>query len=146
MIERHLASGNIGRGFVRGFGLSSGAIASTVAHDSHNLIVAGTNDADMFAAAIQVVKMRGGFCVVKDGKSLAEVPLTIAGLMSMEDAKTLNGQLRALHDAAQVLDAKLRRPFMALSFLSLPVIGALKITDYGLVDSERFELIDLIVS
>jgi adenine deaminase len=117
-----------------------------VCHDSHNLIVAGTNDHDIYAAAVQVVKMRGGFCVVKDGAVLAQVPLPIAGLMSEADAPTLNAQLQALHAAAQRLDAKLRRPFMALSFLSLSVIGALKITDQGLVDVTRFELIDLVAS
>lgn len=146
VVERHQASGNIGLGFVRGFGLSGGAIASSVCHDSHNLIVAGTNDQDMFTAAVQLVKMRGGFCVVKDGAVLAQVPLPIAGLMSEADAPALSAQLQTLHQAAQKLDVKLRRPFMALSFLSLSVIGALKITDQGLVDVARFELIDLVAS
>ena len=146
VVERHQASGNTGLGFVRGFGLSAGAIASSVCHDSHNLIVAGTNDHDMFTAAVQLVKMRGGFCVIKDGAVLAQVPLSIAGLMSEADALTLSAQLQALHEAAQRLDVKLRRPFMALSFLSLSVIGALKITDQGLVDVTRFELTDLIAS
>lgn len=144
VIERHQASGNMGLGFVRGFGLSAGALASSVGHDSHNLIVAGTNDHDMFAAAVHVVKMRGGFCVVKDGHVLGEVPLPIAGLMCEDDAPTLCERLRALHEAAQALDVKLRRPFMALSFLSLSVIGALRLTDQGLIDVERFEKIDLI--
>ncbi|MFH1748056.1 MAG: adenine deaminase C-terminal domain-containing protein, partial [Planctomycetota bacterium] len=146
VIERHQASGAMGLGFVRGLGLSAGALASSVAHDSHNLLVAGTNDHDMYAAAVQVVKMRGGFCVVKDGQVLADVPLSIAGLMSEMDAETLNAQLEVLHDAAQALEVKLRRPFMALSFLSLSVIGALKITDKGLVDVDSFELIDLVVN
>ena len=92
VIERHMASGNIGLGFARGFGFSSGAIASSVGHDSHNLLVAGTNDHDMYTAAVHVVKTRGGFCVVKNGQVLAEVPLPIAGLMSDIDAKTLSGQ------------------------------------------------------
>jgi adenine deaminase len=144
VIERHQASGRIGCGFVRGFGLTAGAIGSSVSHDSHNLVVAGTNDHDLFAAAVHLVKMRGGFCVIRDGRVLADVPLPIAGLMSEADAPTLSKQLHALHEAAQALDAKLRRPFMALSFLSLSVIGALKITDRGLVDVDRFELIDLV--
>ena len=144
VIERHMASGNIGLGFARGFGFSSGAIASSVGHDSHNLLVVGTNDHDMYTAAVHVVKTRGGFCVVKNGQVLADVPLPIAGLMSDIEAKTLSGQLRKLHEAAQALDGKLRRPFMALSFLSLSVIGKLKITDKGLVDVGRFELINLI--
>jgi len=144
VIERHQASGNIGLGFVRGFGLQRGAIASSVSHDAHNLMVAGTNDADVFTAAVQLVKMRGGFCAVQDGRVLAEVPLPIAGLMSSVDAVTLRNQLHALHEAVQQLDVKLRRPFMALSFLNLSVIGALKLTDQGLLDVERFQLIDLI--
>lgn len=144
VIERHQASGNMGLGFVRGFGLSAGALASSVGHDSHNLIVAGTNDPDMYTAAVHIVKMRGGLCAVRDGAVLAEVPLPIAGLMSEVDAESLRAQLQRLHEAAQALDSRLRRPFMALSFLSLSVIGALKITDRGLVDVERFERIDLI--
>lgn len=143
VIERHQASGNMGLGFVRGFGLSAGAIASSVCHDSHNLVVAGTNDQDMYTAAVRIVKLRGGFCVVRDGQVLAEVPLPIAGLMSEVDAPTLSRQLHELHVAAQALETKLRRPFMALSFLNLSVIGRLKITDQGLLDVERFELIEL---
>lgn len=143
VVERHQASGKIGRAFVRGFGLTNGAIASTVGHDSHNLVVAGTNNADMFAAAVHLVKRRGGFCVARDGHVLADVPLSIGGLMSEANAATLSAQLRALHEAARALDCKLKHPFMALSFLSLSVIGALKVTDQGLVDVERFELIEL---
>ena len=146
VVERHMASGNVGLGFVRGFGFSNGAIASSVGHDSHNLVIAGTNDHDMYTAAVHIVKIRGGFCVVKDGKVLADVPLPIAGLMSTEDAPTLSAQLRNLHEATKALEGKLRRPFMALSFLSLSVIGDLKLTDQGLVDVDKFELIDLLVS
>jgi adenine deaminase len=143
VIERHQASGNTGRGFVRGFGLRAGAIASSVGHDSHNLVVAGTNDADMFAAAVHLVKIRGGFCVVRDGAVLADVPLPIAGLMSDADARTLSSQLEKLHAAAAQLGGKLKHPFMALSFLTLSVIGKLKLTDQGLIDVERFERIAL---
>jgi adenine deaminase len=146
VIERHQASGNIGLGFVRGLGLQSGAIASSVAHDSHNLVIAGTNDADMFTAAVHVVKMRGGLCVVKEGQVLADVPLPIAGLMSTEPADVLSAQLEALHAAAGKLHCTLRRPFMAMSFLSLSVIGSLKLTDQGLIDVDRFERIDLVAS
>ncbi|HRX83729.1 MAG TPA: adenine deaminase, partial [Phycisphaerae bacterium] len=94
VIERHQASGNTGLGFVRGFGLTRGAIASSVGHDSHNLVIAGTNDADMFTAAVHLVKIRGGFCAVRDGAVLADVPLPIGGLMSDVDAETLSRQLR----------------------------------------------------
>ncbi len=145
VIERHQASGNVGLGFVRGFGLQGGALASSVAHDSHNLVVVGTNDADMFAAAVHVVKIRGGFCVVKDGQVLADVPLPIAGLMSTEPAEVLSQQLQELNEAARKLQCRLRRPFMTLSFLSLSVIGSLKLTDQGLIDVDRFERIDLVV-
>lgn len=144
VVERHMASGNVGLGFVRGFGFTDGAIASSVSHDSHNLIIAGTNDHDMYTAAVHIVKMRGGFCAVKNGQVLAEVPLPIAGLMSTENAETLSGQIRRLHEAVKIIDGKLRRPFMALSFLSLSVIGELKLTDQGLVDVDRFDLINLI--
>ncbi|MFH0980145.1 MAG: adenine deaminase [Planctomycetota bacterium] len=146
VIERHQASGNVGLGFVRGFGLKSGALASSVAHDSHNLVVAGTNDADMYTAAVHLVKIRGGLCVVKDGKVLADVPLPIAGLMSPEPADVLSEQLRGVADAARALECRLSRPFMALSFLSLSVIGSLKLTDQGLIDVDRFERIDLVAS
>jgi adenine deaminase len=144
VIERHQASGNTGLGFVRGFGFSQGAIASSVGHDSHNLVIAGTNDADMFTAAVHLVKMRGGFCVVRDGVVLADVPLPIGGLMSDVDAKTLSVQLRQLHEATAPVAGRLRRPFMALAFLTLSVIGKLKLTDLGLIDVDRFERIDLI--
>jgi adenine deaminase len=144
VIERHHASGRVAHGFVRGFGFSGGAIASSVAHDSHNLVIAGTNDRDMYHAAVHLVKIRGGFCVVDDGKVLADVPLSIGGLMTDVDADTLHGQLDRLHEAAAQLNGSLRRPFMALSFLSLSVIGKLKLTDQGLVDVDQFRLIDLL--
>jgi adenine deaminase len=146
VIERHQASGNIGLGFVRGFGMSQGAVASSVCHDSHNLVVAGTNDHDIYTAAVHLVKIRGGFCAVRDGKVLADLPLPIGGLMSDLDAETLSTRLQCLHEVAKSLNGKLRRPFMALSFLGLSVIGALKLTDQGLVDVHEFKLIDLVAS
>ncbi|TWT41142.1 Adenine deaminase [Phycisphaerae bacterium RAS1] len=144
VIERHQAGGGTGLGFVRGFGLKRGALASSIGHDAHNLAVVGVSDADIYTAAVKLVKMRGGLCVVCDGQVLAESPLPIGGLMSEADAPTLRAQLRALHQAAASLGAALRRPFMALSFLTLSVIGELKLTDQGLVDVARFKLIDLI--
>lgn len=143
VIERHQASGNIGLGFVRGFGLTAGAIASSVAHDSHNLVVIGTNDEDMFAAAVHLVKIRGGLCVALGGEILADVALPIAGLMSPAPADELRDGLRKLHAAVKKLDCRLRRPFMAMSFLSLSVIGALRVTDQGLIDVDAFERIEL---
>lgn len=145
VIERHQASGRVGLGFVRGFGLRSGAIASSVAHDAHNLIVAGTNDRDMYHAAVHVVKMRGGLCAAKDGRVLADVPLPIAGLMSDAPALELRGQVQALNAATRELGCSLRRPFMALSFMSLSVIGSLRITDQGLINVDKFARIDLFV-
>lgn len=146
VIERHQASGNTGLGFVRGFGFTHGALASTVGHDSHNLVVAGTSDADMYTAAVHLVKIRGGFCAVQDGVVLADVPLPIGGLMSDVDAETLSRQLRHLHEATVAVAPRLRRPYMALAFLSLSVIGKLKLTDQGLIDVDRFERIELVAN
>lgn len=145
VIERHRASGEIGRAFVRGFGLRSGAIASTVAHDAHNLIVVGVDDADMLKAAVRLVKLHGGLVVVEAGQVLAEVPLPVAGLVSVERAETAADQLRALAAAAKRLGCPLDQPFMALSFLSLSVIGKLKLTNQGLIDVEKFAAIGLMV-
>jgi len=146
VVERHHASGQIGLGFVHGFGLTEGALASSVGHDAHNLVVVGTNDADIFAAAVHLVRLRGGLCVVRGGQVTADVPLPIAGLMSDVPAQELSSALDALHRAAREIGGTLRRPFMALSFLTLSVIGALKLTDQGLVDVERFEIIDLLTN
>lgn len=145
VIERHRASGEIGRAFVRGFGLRSGAIASTVAHDAHNLIVVGVDDADMLTAAVRLVKLHGGLVVVEAGQVLAEVPLPVAGLVSAERAEIAADQLRALAAAAKRLGCPLDQPFMALSFLSLSVIGKLKLTNQGLIDVEKFAAVPLVV-
>ena len=143
-IERHRATGRLGLGFVRGFGLQRGAIASTVGHDAHNLVAAGMSDAAIQRAAAHLAQLGGGFCVATDDRILADVPLPIAGLMSDVDAATLSGQLRRLHAAAHEIGCVLRRPFMALSFLTLSVIGELKVTDQGLVDVGRFEIVPVI--
>jgi len=143
VIERHAASGNVGLGLIRGFGLKRGALASTVAHDAHNLIVVGTSDRDMLAAAVHVVKTRGGLCAVADGKVLADLPLPIAGLLSEEPAHIVVEQLTRLRQAAKSLGTPLDRPFMTLSFMSLSVIGDLKLTDRGLVDIGQFKHVDL---
>jgi len=146
VFERHRASGEIGRAFVRGFGLSAGAIASTVAHDAHNLIVVGMSDEDMLLAAHHLVQLHGGLVVVSEGRVLADVPLPIAGLVSGETAETVAGQLDQLAAAARQLGCCLEQPFMALSFLSLSVIGKLKLTNQGLIDVEKFQPIPLIAS
>jgi len=143
VIERHRASGEMGHGFVRGFGLKGGAIASTVAHDAHNLIVVGTNDDDMMTAAVRLVKLGGGWIAVRDGEVLAELPLPIAGLVSNAPAEQAAADLEELIKAAKSLGCPLAQPFMALSFLSLSVIGKLKLTNQGLIDVEKFKVIRL---
>ena len=145
VIERHKASGNIGLGFVKGFGIKSGAIASTVAHDSHNMIVIGTNDADMYYAAVEIVKSQGGKIIVNNQKTLAHLPLPIAGLMSDKPYEDVEMKLLALDEAAKNIGCKIKDPFMSMAFLSLSVIPELKITDKGLIDVNRFEVTDLFV-
>ena len=143
VVERHHASGRIGRGFVRGFGLREGAFASTVSHDAHNLIVAGVSDDDMVACARRLAELGGGIVVVRDGTVLAELPLPAAGLMSDRPCAEVAATIADLRRAARSLGVEVRAPFMALSFLGLSVIPSLKITDRGLVDVDRFELVPL---
>ncbi|WP_114391199.1 adenine deaminase [Notoacmeibacter marinus] len=142
IIERHGRNGNIGRGFVQGFGLKKGAIASTVGHDSHNLCVIGASDEDMAIAANRLQDLKGGFVVVEDGVVTGEIALPLAGLMSLEPYETVRDTLHDLRQAAFALGSTLEEPFLQLAFLPLPVIPHLKISDRGLVDVDRFELID----
>ncbi|MCK4356634.1 adenine deaminase, partial [Candidatus Bipolaricaulota bacterium] len=146
VVERHRGTGNIGLGLVQGFGLKGGALASTVAHDSHNVVVVGTNDADMRAAVAALVDMGGGQVVVEDGQVLASLPLHIAGLISDRPLAEVAEKARELDRAARSLGCVLPAAFMTLSFLALPVIPSLKLTDRGLVDVDRFEIVDLFVS
>ncbi len=141
VVERHRCTGNIGLGFVQGFGLKRGALGSSVAHDSHNLVIVGTEDADMFGAITAIQKMEGGLVAVSEGKVLASVPLPVAGLMSDSPVSSVNRQMENLLRAARSMGCKLPDPFMALSFISLPVIPELKITDKGLVDVNRFKVV-----
>lgn len=143
VIERHRGSGNLGLGLVQGFGLKHGALASSVAHDSHNLVVVGADDADMLAAAEHVARLQGGLAVVARGQVLADLPLPIAGLLSSEPLETVAQAYRRLREAYHSLGGELEDPFMALSFLALPVIPELKLTDLGLVDVRRFALVSL---
>ena len=145
VIERHRASGNIGLGFVKGFGLKSGAIASTVAHDSHNMIIIGTNDDDMYRAAVEIVKSQGGKVVIENGKTLAKLELPIAGLISDKSSEEVISQLQVLNEAVKRIHCKIKDPFMSMAFLSLPVIPELKITDKGLIDVCEFKQTDLFV-
>jgi len=143
VIERHHASGRIGLGLIKGFGLQGGALGSSVAHDSHNLIVVGTNDEDMAAAAKAIAEMRGGFVVIAEGKVLAQLPLPIAGLMSNRPIHDVVGGLSALQEASRSMGCQLENPFIALSFLALPVIPELKLTDRGLFDVLSFSFVGL---
>ena len=145
VIERHKATGNIGLGFVKGFGLTSGAIASTVAHDSHNMIVIGTNDDDMYYAAVELVKSQGGKIIVENGKTLAHLKLPIAGVMSDMPFEQVCEKIEELNIAAKQIGCKIDDPFMSMAFLSLSVIPELKITDKGLIDVNSFEITDLFV-
>jgi adenine deaminase len=145
VVERHNGSGNIGKGFVRGFGLKRGALASSVAHDSHNIIVVGVNDQDMRAAVSEIVGMGGGLAAADAGRVVGRLPLPVGGLMSDEPIQTVHEQLNGLLAAAQRLGAVPQDPFMTLSFMALPVIPELKITDRGLVDVGRFEFVPLFV-
>lgn len=146
VIERHRATGNIGKGFVKGFNLKCGAIASTVAHDSHNMIVVGTNDEDMYKAAVALIKCQGGKVVVKDGEIISELSLPIAGLISDKDFDYVVGKCEELNKAAHSIGCKLEDPFMTMGFLSLPVIPELKITDKGVFDTSKFDFVDIFQS
>ena len=143
VVERHRASGNIGKGFVKGFGIKEGAIASTVAHDSHNMIIIGTNDKDMLVAQKELVKSQGGKVVIKNGEVLAKLPLPIAGLMSDQDINYVTEQSEALNKAAKEIGCVVDDPFMTMAFLSLPVIPELKITDKGIFSTKGFNFVDI---
>ncbi|TFG04561.1 adenine deaminase [Candidatus Thorarchaeota archaeon] len=143
VIERHNATPPHSFGFVRGMGLKEGAMASSIAHDSHNIVAVGTNDHDLMEAAIQLARMQGGISVIRGGEVLEALPLPIAGLMSDRPIEEVSEKLKDLREAADTLGSDLEEPFMAMAFLSLPVIPHLKITDMGLVDVNRFRLIDL---
>jgi adenine deaminase len=145
VVERHSQSGRIGIGMVRGFGLRQGALASSVAHDSHNIIVAGVADADLRAAAQAVIAMRGGLAAAAGGRVVARLPLPVAGLMSLEPVQAVSAAMDRLVRAAHELGSPLKDPFMTLSFLALPVIPELKLTDLGLVDVKQFKHVALLV-
>lgn len=143
VIERHKGSGRMGKGLVAGFGLKKGALGTTVAHDSHNIIIVGTNDRDMLICTRALARMGGGYVAVADGKVRASLPLPIAGLMSDRPAEKVVESLRELLNKAHIWGSRLANPFITLSFLALPVIPELKLTDQGLVDVNRFEFIEL---
>lgn len=141
VIERHGRNGNIATGFVRGFGLQKGAIAATVAHDHHNIVAVGADYDDLALAANRLTQIEGGFVVAEGGEIRAELALPVAGLMSLESFEQVHAQLVRLRDAARGLGVTLEEPFLQLAFIALPVIPHLKITDHGMVDVDRFEVI-----
>ncbi|MFN3831067.1 MAG: adenine deaminase [Allorhizobium sp.] len=141
VIERHGKNGNHSNGFVQGFGLKKGAIASTVGHDSHNICVVGVSEEDMALAANRLGEIKGGFVVVEDGKVTGEIPLPVAGLMSLEPYESVRDTLHHLRKAAYALGTTLEEPFLQVAFLPLPVIPHLKISDKGMVDVDKFCLI-----
>ncbi len=145
VVDRYTGQAHTGKGFVTGLGLKRGAIASSVAHDSHNIIVAGITDTDMRAAVTTVVAMGGGFAAVDDNRALATLPLAVAGLMSDQPVTVVRRQMDEMIAAAANLGSTLSDPFMTLSFLALPVIPDLKLTDQGLVDVIRFDAVPLFV-
>lgn len=146
VVERHHGTSNAGVGLLQGFGLRAGALASTFAHDSHNIVVIGASDADMLLAVRTIVEMNGGICAVRDGEVLGRLPLPIAGLMSDQPLDTVRAAMAQLLDVARGLGCPLSNPYMAMAFLALPVIPELKITDMGLVDVRAFALVPPFVS
>lgn len=141
VLERHGKSKSVGRGFVKGLKLPKGAIASSIGHDSHNVCVVGSDDGDMAVAVNRLIELGGGFVLAEGGKVLAEMPLPLAGLMSDRDFGTVATEIKALRRAVKELGCPLAEPFLQMAFLPLPVIPHLKITDLGLVDVDKFELI-----
>ncbi len=142
VVERHKATGNIGLGLVKGFSIKRGALASSIAHDSHNIIAVGTNDNDIYTAIKEIEKMGGGLVVIADGKVLSALPLPIAGLLSDQPLDTVVKKLEGVEKAAADIGSKLAAPFATLSFLALPVIPELRLTDKGLVDVLQFKILE----
>ncbi|HEX8917060.1 MAG TPA: adenine deaminase [Chloroflexota bacterium] len=146
VVERHHATGRVGLGFVRGFGLRSGAFASTVAHDAHNIVVVGTNDRDMASCVDRLKAIGGGLVACQDGDVVGELTLEIAGLMSSLPAETVANHLALLESRLHAMGVKVRTPFMYLGFMALSVIPELRVTDQGLIDVRTFRRVPLSVS
>jgi adenine deaminase len=133
VVERHRATGRVGVGLVRGFGLRRGALASSIAHDAHNIVVVGVDDGDILAAIDAVVAMRGGLAAVSDGLVRARLPLPVAGILSPEPLETVAEQYEAVEQAAREMGSRVPAPFALLSFMALSVIPEARVTDHGLV-------------
>lgn len=144
VIERHHSTGNIGLGIVKGFGIKNGAIATTVAHDSHNIVVVGTSDEEMFLAVNHIKKMNGGIAIVSGKEVIASLPLSIGGLMSENNYLEVQEQLNSLNQALSIIGVDtVFNPFLTLSFLTLPVIPEIKLTDKGLFEFKKFSHINI---
>jgi len=143
VVERHHASGRVGLGFATNVGLKRGAFASTVAHDAHNIVILGVDDRDMAACAMRLAEIGGGIVIAEGGRVVEELPLPVAGLMSDRPLGEVHERLRSMEERLKSMSATMASPFMTLSFLALSVIPELKITDRGLVDVGRFELVPL---
>jgi adenine deaminase len=146
VVERHRATGNVGVGFVRGFKLKAGALGSTVAHDAHNVVVVGTNDADIAMAIAELDKLQGGQVAVANGTVKADLALPIAGLVSDKPLNEVIDRIAKLNAAARGLGCELEAPFMTLSFVSLSPIPELKLTDQGLIDAVNMRATSLFVN
>ena len=143
VFERHHNTGKVGKGFIKGFGVKKGALAQTVAHDAHNLLVVGTNDRDMAIAVNELISCGGGLIAVVDGKVIGKVPLPIAGLMSEDDLPTTAARVAGLEKAWAEMGCALPSPFMTMSIVSLACLPELRLTDRGLVDCRTFTFADL---
>ncbi len=145
VVERHRGTGNVGVAFARGFGLARGAIASSVAHDSHNIVVLGADDLSMETAVRRTAEIGGGVVIAEGAQPVAEVPLAVGGLMSNASMGEVDAAERTANEAARALGATMDHPFMTLAFLALPVIPELKLTDRGLVDVTMFDFTGVFV-
>lgn len=145
VVERHHGTGNIAKGLVKGFGLKRGAIASSVSHDSHDIIVVGTNEKDMYTAVSEIVKNGGGITAALDGKIIESLALPVAGLMSEESGLFVREKVKALYAAAEKLGSSIPDPYMAMAFLSLPPLPEIRITDHGVIDAVKFQVTDVFV-
>ena len=144
VVERHGKNCNIGRGFIKGFGVKQGAFGQSIGHDSHNVIVTGTDHSDMALCVNHIKKMQGGICIVKDGKVIDSLPLPFAGLLSTWSVEEVDAKLTHMHQVMRELGCTLPAPFITHSFIALPVIPHIRLTDAGMFDVDGFRLIESI--
>lgn len=145
IVERYGKNGNVGNGFVKGFSLKNGALASSVSHDHHNIVVVGANDLDMEVAVKEIEKLQGGFVLVENGKVVDSLPLPLGGLITTLPALEVMGIMEELNIKVNKLGCKMDAPFMSLSFISLPTVPQLGLTDFGLVDVRNHKITDLVL-